>query len=49
MDLPCSLQVRFTWGKTINFNFELDLTPYGDVEEGNMSEGQKERLSDLRN
>ncbi len=36
-------------GKTINFNLELDLTPYGDVEEGNMAEGKKEWLSDLSN
>jgi hypothetical protein len=35
--------------KTINFDFELDLTACGDGEEGNMSEGKKERLSDLRN
>lgn len=37
MDLPRSLQVSLTWRKTINFNTELDSTPYGDGEEGNMS------------
>jgi hypothetical protein len=34
----------FVLSKTINFDFELDLTLYGDGEEGNMSGKRKNGL-----